>query len=178
MKTYPKHFDRRARPPAKRTRKRQDNTDLDKLLEMELDDVFLVPKTMLEEDGASAEGGKDGVRHSSGSRHRPRNLQEGGVSNPPSPSPADPTGAPTAANDRGISSSYFSYYYETPSAAPTAAPTIGKSDDFHVARWQAHRSRSFCGRHLSHVFRYSFFQATHQLRGFAAAVCSGDRHLW
>ena len=128
------HLIRPARARHTQTKlKRQDNTDLGDLLEMELDDVFLVPKTMLEEeDGlfAAEKNNKEEKvrRHGGGSsggiRHQHRNLQEGGVSNSPSPSLASPTAAPTAI-DRGISSSYFSYY-DSPSAAPTTAPTMGE----------------------------------------------------
>jgi len=69
--TRPNHLVRPARPPAlaKRTRTRQDNTNLDELLEMELDDVFLVPKTMLEEVGASAESGEQKPSRRGGRQH-------------------------------------------------------------------------------------------------------------
>eukprot|EP00752_Nemacystus_decipiens_P011722 g10403.t1 len=131
-----------------------DNHDLDELLDMELDEVFLVPKTMLQGGAATLPAGNNNNKHHHHNhkkntnrqiRHLQADPQEGGSPSPslagtaaptdgtadrggiffsPSPSEAAETGAPTDGTDRGLTSSFFSSYYYSPSAAPTAAPTV------------------------------------------------------
>ncbi|CAN0152562.1 unnamed protein product [Ectocarpus fasciculatus] len=89
------------------------------LLEIPLDDVFLLPKTLPHGRAGGLEKNKKG--HKNTNHEHERKLQESS----PSPSLAVPTGAPTdGASARGISSSYFSSYVDSPSATPTASPTM------------------------------------------------------
>ncbi|CAM9901834.1 unnamed protein product [Ectocarpus sp. 8 AP-2014] len=99
--------------------------DLIDLLEIPLDDVFLLPKTLPHGRADRRLVEENNQRHTNAnnqdSKKRERKLQ----ASSPSPSLAVPTGAPTNGASRGISSSYFSSSVDSPSATPTASPTMG-----------------------------------------------------
>ncbi|CAB1108913.1 unnamed protein product [Ectocarpus sp. CCAP 1310/34] len=97
--------------------------DLIDLLEIPLDDVFLLPETLPHGRAGRLEKNKQVYTNTNNydGNNRERKLQ----ASSPSPSLAVPTGAPTDGASRGISSSYFSSFVDSPSATPTASPTVG-----------------------------------------------------
>ncbi|CAM9923479.1 unnamed protein product [Ectocarpus sp. 12 AP-2014] len=97
--------------------------DLIDLLEIPLDDVFLLPKTLPHGRAGRLEKNKQG--HTNTNNHDGNNRERKLQASSPSPSLAVLTGAPTDGASRGISSSYFSSSVDSPSATPTASPTMG-----------------------------------------------------
>ncbi|CAM9826323.1 unnamed protein product [Ectocarpus sp. 4 AP-2014] len=97
--------------------------DLIDLLEIPLDDVFLLPKTLPHARAGRVKKNKQG--HTNINNHNGNNGERKLQASSPSPSLAVPTGAPTNGASRGISSSYFSSSVDSPSATPTASPTMG-----------------------------------------------------
>ncbi|CAN0205233.1 unnamed protein product, partial [Pylaiella littoralis] len=109
-----------------------DNNDLVDLLDMELDEVFLLPKTTLQdghhrhrphlsekESNAFKRHHRPHHRHNNnGSKNNKRNLQEEDREESMFSSPSPTVGSLS----RGVSSSYMTDSW--PSSAPTAAPTM------------------------------------------------------